>query len=514
MLTLALLPVDILILILENLGIHEFATLSLTCHALYAIVSEYGWPTYTRFNPRPSHSLSRARELWSPRDRAHYDYTTDLSWARPEFIARPLSRIWSTKLQPVLAISPSRLVVGAGSNLYVYKFGTSLNASSSPPVTSEGVLSLLDKERPDRSRNITALTFIADGGLDQTLDVAFHDGALERVRLALPAPGPGEEPRLSCRRAKITPMPNGDFVESLSSVDNIVLALSSNGYARLSSVQSVEASLSSSITTPSSSTSSSSSLSSSTIELKSRSWISHLSLHSSPFAAFGLASSTPLNVHAITDGGTLSPRPTAILHTKKASELTLDKLPSSAVYGLSRGPLNSPWGASPQIIVSGWFDGQVRCYDLRSSSRDSPVDSPVNSGSNGSNGSSSSLSPLKPVLSLADRWSYEPIYSVSCGGGSAAHIAAGTARHSVVSFWDIRSPTTGWSVHAPGNDPSPVYSVILESSRFFGVTQSRPFVYDFVSLFASSFNLLIFSSILSVYLVFHFPLLFPLALDL
>jgi hypothetical protein len=40
---------------------------------------------------------------------------------------------------------------------------------------------------------------------------------------------------------------------------------------------------------------------------------------------------------------------------------------------------------------------------------------------------------------------------------------------------------SGWSVYAPGNDRSPVYTVILESSRLFGATESRPFVYDFVS---------------------------------
>ncbi|KAF8903140.1 hypothetical protein CPB84DRAFT_1774963 [Gymnopilus junonius] len=385
MLTLASLPVDILILILENLGIHQFAALSQTCHALYVIVSEYGWSTYIRSNPRPSYSLSNARAAWTPRVRATYDYMTDSAWTRPEFIARPLSRVWTTKLQPVLAISPTRLIVGAGSNLYSYKFGTSTSSSTAPPVMFEGAVSLLDK--PERSRNITAITFIEDEGQDQTLDVGFHDGAIERVHLAITPLGPDEPHIMSFSRSKITPMPNGDFVESLSSVSDVVLALSSNGHARLSSVHSIDS------------------------------------------LSFS--------------------RPTAILHTKKASGLPFDKLPSSAVYGLSRGPLNSPWGASPQIIVSGWFDGQVRCYDLRSSSRESPSNS--DSGSN--------LSPLRPVLSLADRWSYEPIYSVL--------------------FWDIRSPSTGWSVHAPGNDPSPVYSVILESSRFFGVTQSRPFIYDF-----------------------------------
>jgi WD40 repeat protein len=128
-------------------------------------------------------------------------------------------------------------------------------------------------------------------------------------------------------------------------------------------------------------------------------------------------------------------------------------------------------GSSPQILVSGWYDGQVRCYDLRSSSR-------VSAATN----SDQTPAPLLPVLSLFDPLSVEPIYSISCGGGSSSHIAAGSARHGVISFWDLRFPRAGWSVYAPGNDPSPVYSVILESSRIYGATQSRPFVYDFVSL--------------------------------
>jgi len=390
---------------------------------------------------------------------------TDAAWDHQQFIARPLCRTWTGKLQPILATSSTRMIVGAGSNLYSYTFGTVASFSASPPIISEGTISLLNN--PDRPRNITALTFIDDGGLNKTLDVGFQDGAIERIQLIKATSNYQNDdpvPVLSYTRKQIEPMPNGDFIESLSSESNIMLALSSNGHARLSSHRLDPSNGDDLDHTPLS-----------TIELKSRSWVSYLCLQAStPYVAFGVSSTTPLNIHALTDGGQLSSRPTAILHTQKTVGLSYDNFPSSAVYGISPGPLDSPWGSSPQILVSGWFDGQVRCYDLRSSSRvstASPTDSTAQLGPTA----------LRPVLSLADRWSYEPIYSVSCGGGSAAHVAAGTARHSVVSFWDIRFPSKGWSVHAPGNDPSPVYSIILESSRFFGVTQSRPFVYDFVS---------------------------------
>ncbi|KAF5314821.1 hypothetical protein D9619_007209 [Psilocybe cf. subviscida] len=485
MLSLISLPVDILIIVLEPLDFDDLTALSLSCRLLHSVVTEYGWTNYLRDHPRPSWSLSRARNRhWSPHARVYYDVMADRGWAgsaaSSKFIARPLSRIWPGKLQPVLAINNTRLVVGAGSNLYSYIFGASPHPGVSPPVQYEGTISLLPRfgstATPVRPRNITAISFVADGGLDATLHVAFQDGAIERVQLI------NSDDALTATRSSLPPMPNGDFVESISSASDIVLSLSSAGHARLSPISSSSSILASSsssedLITP---------YSSSSIDLKARSWASTLSLRAStPYAAFGTASTTPLNVHTIHQDGQLSALPTAVLHTKHAGavaaaslDIAQDKLPSSAVYGLAQGPPDSPWGASPDVLVSGWYDGAVRCYDLRAAAH---ADSSVSS--------SAGRTPVHtPVLTLQDRWSLEPIYSVACGGGSGAHIAAGTARHSVVSFWDVRYCNTesgysnkhgGWSVYAPGNDPSPVYAVVLESSRFFGVTQSRPFVYDF-----------------------------------
>ncbi len=388
---------------------------------------------------------------WHARICARYDFIADVRWSKCDFIARPLSTKWIGKFQPILAVSSSRLVVGAGSNIYFYSFGVP-NNSSAPPVSYEGSASLLD--RLDCPRNITALTFIEDGGLGRSLDIAFQDGSIERIYLST-------TPTTTITRHKLLPMPKNDFVESLCSQSELILALSSTGHARLST-------LSGKLT--------------STLDLNSRSWTCHLSISAStPYAAFGTASNTPLTIHPILDGGHLRSQPIAILHTVTSSQNSLipfEELGSAAVYGLSQGPLNSPWGSSPQILVSGWYDGQVRIYDLRSSPSFS---TPRPLSSDNLSNCIASVAVHRPVLSLVDRWSYEPIYSVASGGGSAAHVAAGTARHSVVSFWDIRQPTEGWSVHAPGNDSSPVYSVVMESSRFFGVTQSRPFVYDFVS---------------------------------
>ncbi|KAJ7147086.1 hypothetical protein C8R43DRAFT_1237390 [Mycena crocata] len=177
----------------------------------------------------------------------------------------------------------------------------------------------------------------------------------------------------------------------------------------------------------------------------------------SPYAVFGTSSATPLTVHSIANDRMVG-LPSAVLEAEN---------PGSAVYGISQGPPSSLWGSSHQVVVSGWYNGTVSIHDLRSASRSFSTDD------------AQLPAPLRPVLTLVNSWSVEPIYSVSCGGGSGSHIAAGSARHSLVSLWDIRFPAGGFSAHAPLNDPSPVYGVILESSRLFGVTQSRPFVFDF-----------------------------------
>ena len=401
-------------------------------------VDDYGWSGYLQANPRPSHSLTNTRASWSLRTCAYYDARTDVAWTYPKFIARPLSDPWNEKLLPALAINPSRLVVAAGGTIYSYKFTVAPREQESPPVTVEGHCrpSPLSSHRHD----ITAITFVDDNDLDHTLYIGYQDGSLERATII--EPSRNRKSPFLLDRHKVD-LPPGYLVRSLSSSGNCLLSLTASGQATLSSTDLAL-------------------VSSSSIQLNICSWTSHLCLNAPcPYAAFGMSSAAPLTVHAISQDG-LRAQPTAILQPKKPTAF-------NAVYGLAQAPTSSPWGSSPQILVSGWFDGSVRCFDLRSSTRSSVTDQ-----------ATSGCAPLRPALSLSDPLSDETIYSVSCGGGFSSHIAAGAAHHGVVSFWDVRALKKGWSVHAPGNDPSPVYSIKLESSRLFGVTQSRPFVYDFV----------------------------------
>lgn len=310
-----------------------------------------------------------------------------------------------------------------------------------------------------RFGDITGITLAISDGCDDTFFIAFQNGI---IQFAVLQAATGDSPA-TLTQHQVAALPN-DFPESLSSDSHILLSLSSNGSASLASYRDISVDATALSSPPALTWFS-------TIDLKTRSWASSLSLSSStPYAAFGTSCSTaPLSIYYLPDAQFTSDTPSVLLST--GSNATHS---SSAVYGLAHAPPSSPWGSSPHIIVAGWYDSKVRCYDLRTPSYSPSHPSDIGNGP--------VVPMIDPVLSLRNPWSYEPIYSVSCGGGSGSFITAGSARHGVLSFWDIRAPQAGWSVHAPGNDPSPVYSVILESSRCFGVTECRPFVYDFVSI--------------------------------
>ncbi|KAI0320545.1 hypothetical protein OF83DRAFT_1281110 [Amylostereum chailletii] len=427
------LPPEILAIIVRNLDITELIALEETCRTLHNVVRDHGWLAYALQHPRFSLlSIDQALSSWSPREQTKYHYQTDNAWARSRFSAWPISNPWRAKLQPLIASSTSRMVVAAGHTLYTYCFAPHSPEGVSPDVRLECTYSL-------DTDDITGITFVPDGGQDRTLFVGFDTGALERIVLPLPKQGGPHETILDHSSRTYFAYHQGQLIEDLSSSQDLLLSFSSEGIASLLNTRSP-------------------SLPPQTVELEGRGWSAYLSPHSSPYAAFGTTSSTPLAIYSLSESQ-LPSRPSFVLCPKLE-----DSFIKSAVYGITSAPPASPWGASDKIVVSGWYDGHVHVHDLRSSHRSSSV---------------SGVDQLSPVLSMYDPWSFEPIYTVACGGGSSAHVAAGSARHSVVTFWDMRAPKLGWSVHAPGNDISPVYSLVLGSSRVFGATQSRVFAYDF-----------------------------------
>jgi hypothetical protein len=333
---------------------------------------------------------------------------------------------------PVLAISQHRIIVAAGDYISSYLFGTQAE-SGTPPVIYEGSCSTPDN---NQHHDISSCRILNDETDKIVLLVGYQHGLLRYLVLSK-----GEQSRLQIEEN--APLSReDDVIQTINGYDNLVLWTTHSGKVYLNQVDN--------------------SWSQAELDLDRKLWKTHLCMTAStPYVAIGGSKPHPLNIHAVTEDG-IAPHPIASLETGQGSGL------ATAVYGLTQGPISSPWGASPQVLVSGWYDGYIRCYDLRASLRGV------------SNGEGPAK--LRPVMRVADRMSLEPIYSVSCGGGSSAYIAAGAARHSVVSFWDVRAPKQGWSVYAPGNDASPVYDVVLESSRLYGTTQSRSFLLDFVSI--------------------------------
>lgn len=371
---------------------------------------------------------------WCSIKLCRYRTVADYHWSHQEFIARPLSQRWSHKLQPLLAINSSRLVLAAGSSIHTYGFHSSTKPLQSTHLRPQATHSTRTLH-PDH--DITALVAASDD--DSRLFVGYADGTLEGLEL------PGSKKSADADPALRTIWRDADthagaVLESLSMSSSFLLSLSATGTAGLYCTDDPDPEPA-------------------VLELQARSWCSYLSMHSStPFAAFGTTSVHALSLYTIKPYE-FSSRPYAYLdYLYEASQ-------SSAVYAITSPPQGAAWGSSDQLLVSGWYDGVVRVYDLRASSQ---------SASQGSSPTSH-----LPILMFEDPWSYEPIYSLSTGGGSNSHIVAGSARHSVLAFWDIRSPYRGWSVHAPGNDHSPVYSVIVDGSRVYGANESRGFVLDF-----------------------------------
>lgn len=379
--------------------------------------------TNPRFSPSTSHALS----LRPPIDQVKYHHLSDMAWQEEHFIARPLSSAWpGTFRRPALSISNSRLVVTSRNLVDSYTFHTPRISTQSPRIRKEASLEL-----GGGNAKIDVITSIASAHDQDGAEfyIGLASGIISRMSINTSGSGTLQLP------TSIESTHSKDSVLALSSKGNALLGISQNGIATMSNAGSVE-----------------------TLDLKTRAWSCHLS---QKHAVFGLTSKTPLIVHSIRPSG-ISAQATHIL-----DPTSQDTHSKSAVFGLCGAPPSATWG-SDQVIVSGWYNGSVNVHDLRASTR-RPLDL----------SSPSSASRLLPVLTFVEP-SVDPIYCVATGGGSSNCIAAGLARHGMVVFWDIRGRrSSGWSVYAPGNDASPVYSVVLESSRLFGVTQARPFVYDF-----------------------------------
>lgn len=492
---LSILPEDILSLVLRYLGPHDLAALSQTNRTLHNLVESTGWSDYARLHPvHTAHSLTSVLSSWPARTLVRYTAESDRAWRTRTLTAQPLlEQAWNGKYQSTLASSPARLVVGAGETILSYVF-TQCDEAVSPdgPVTPGVYLEAAYTTRvgvaPTAPANdVTCLSFVPDGGAFRTLCVGFQSGQVERIELPLPLDEDEDGFRalkkfIPLGPAQRSPYPSslGNFVRSISTVDDLALSLCTSGTATLFRLSNPGDDIEP--------------RASDVVELGRLSWCTHLS-SSRTYAAFGATASVPLAIHSVTPTG-LSPRPDALLGEVKPTN-------RPAVYSLCEPPEDAPFSRPGSIVISGWFAGHVRLYDLRSRSRTAPTADGL-------------PAPLLPVVSLYDPWQYESAYAVGAGGGNGAHVCAGTARHALVSIWDVRRVVSapprppppaslkadnrpahaeaaatrltatyrmrqsGWSVFGPGTGgSSPVYALSVERTRIFGATQAHPFVLDF-----------------------------------
>ncbi|KAF8519618.1 hypothetical protein BU17DRAFT_47592 [Hysterangium stoloniferum] len=434
--TLSQTPADILFLILRYLDLLSISRLSQTCRILNTVIESYGWNVYAIQNPLPSPSLTPALTRWTMHQFVRTQTKASTSWDRRRFITRPLGPEWFSKFQPVLTINGSRLVVGAGNTLFLYKFSPpSSNCFEAPRVRFENTI----RFPRDPKKDISGIAFHGDD-----IIISFVHGALGRTPL----------PEIS-NKFNLTHSPinnpevkyfteSGPAIKDLSVCNNLALTMNSSGCAALYSLSEPISPLLSSVAPPA--------------RCKAG-WSSHLSLQSSSgYAVLGTASMLPLAVHSLTQTQ-IEARPQTILYPYKGD---ISSHPT-AVYCITGATKAFPWTTpSDQIVISGWYHGAVTLHDLRCPT--STTDGQKHA--------------LLPSLTLRDPLTTSGIYSLSSAGN---HIAAGAAEYSLLQLYDVRSPKNGFSIYLPQGrvKSSPVYACILESTRIWAATDSHSLVVDF-----------------------------------
>ena len=226
----------------------------------------------------------------------------------------------------------------------------------------------------------------------------------------------------------------------------------------------------------------------STFELGTRPWSSLLQLEGSrPYVAIGTSGLEPLKIYTLgEDGAFTTPGSTASAVEPVNTLVGAEK--KSAVYDIKAPDPNmaTPFSGNPtSILLSAWFDGKARVHDLRVSGTSS-LTSGLDSGH---------AMYTRPVLEAHDPWIQSSLYS--CAWTGAGNIAAGSSRHGMVSFYDTRMMMTpgqlgtgsraskrageqsGYSIYTPGQPESPVYDLVGEGGRVWGVTHRRIFVAAF-----------------------------------
>ena len=292
---------------------------------------------YWQYNQQPSFSLSCVENNWGLLEKVRYNVLTKKAWKHREFIARPLLNPWQGKLRPILAISPSRLVVAAGRTLYVYRFHHS-QKDRAPGVRFEFSATVeLTSQKHDGRHDITDITFLHSDSTDCTLYAGFADGTVGSI--VLPSYDWVElEDRFQLDGLENLPISQrlytvNDVVQSVTISGNSLLSVSSTGIVCLNNLESQGQPI--------------------TMQLRKKTWSALVSLlSSSPYAAFGTSSATPLALYSITES-CIHTKPYTILEGPSLEYSNQRRKTSLAVFDIRRPPASFPT-SSDQVLISGW----------------------------------------------------------------------------------------------------------------------------------------------------------------
>lgn len=433
--SLSALPSDILALIIAELDARSLARLQSCSSTLSSVAQTHGWPALDRLHRANAASLRPATTAWTPKQHVRFGLAVDKAWNEMDAAFIQLGPTWQRRCLPVLDLDETneRLLVGVGPDLQAVGF----DGRSRGEVTRT---MRMGRAATDDLTGVMAVPGTCD------VVIGSLSGTLRRVRMEQ------DETRSIATYASPTMGGNAKMaIEALSATSELIATAST---ARLGARRGASSGEAGAENTRGTGTVSLYALKSPwqapySLSVSTKPWSVHIL--SNTTLAVGHSGHTPLSTFAL--------RPSGI---DELSRRDYTGPPfKSAVYAFAPYPAFSP---RDDLILTGWYDGVVRLYDIRQSTSTAAIE-------------------------LGDAWSADAVYSLASSPSLSHQVTVGTARHSSIKLGDLRRPVSAdtasgyaglhTTIYAAA-DQSPIYSVACDGkARVFGVTERRAFMLDF-----------------------------------
>ncbi|ORY89630.1 hypothetical protein BCR35DRAFT_350088, partial [Leucosporidium creatinivorum] len=419
------LPPELLQHLLLFLPLSSLLALSLVSRSFHTLISTHSLPTFLRllsYSPTP---FQPHQQTWSLPAQARWADDVLSNFDSRDSMARGFGA-WERKCMPVLKVwergaGVARLVVGRGAELDLYDLGPRRRPTLLP------MLPFLPPSQSASSGQMDITGVALDPSTPEELIISRVSGVVQRLRVEEPE-WMGDCWRVG-RLVEVGRYPVGSVgweeqpwtVQALHSSSTLLgAALTSrprptfrgshpSPFTTATTTTSTPITFSTLHSLPPPPTSHHLSLTSLStpstapflLPLPSKPWSLDLT---ATYLALGSSSPTPLTVYQLDSTGLPSSSPLSLTPPDEAG---------SAVYSLTTPPPHSTTLHPTQSLIAAFYDSTTRIYDLRS----------------GSGGGAE-------VMRLADPWSEDPSYSVTCGGPSGGWVATGASREGMVRLWD------------------------------------------------------------------------------